>query len=180
MASSSTITILPLLIIILALCHVSTHDAATTSPPPPPPLPLSTAAREFLEAHNQARAAVGVGPLTWSHSLTAAAGKTARMQRDKTNCEFANLTNSKYGGNQMWASGSGVTPRMVVDSWVAEKKYYDHRTNTCQPGHMCGVYTQVVWRKSTELGCASATCSQKNLTICFYNPPGNFVGESPY
>ncbi|CAI0429402.1 unnamed protein product [Linum tenue] len=47
---------------------------------------------------------------------------------------------------------------------------------------MCGVYTQVVWRKSGQLGCGSATCvkDKASLTICFYDPPGNYVGESPY
>ncbi|CAI0458575.1 unnamed protein product [Linum tenue] len=169
------------LIMLLSLSHLQ----AATPPPPPHPRPppvLPTSARDFLAAHNAARAAVGVPPLTWSPKLSAAAVRTARLQ---ARCQFANLTGSQYGANQMWSSGGGAAapaPRAVVGKWVAEGKYYDHRSNTCASGHMCGVYTQVVWRKSGQLGCGSATCvkDKASLTICFYDPPGNYVGESPY
>ncbi|RYR28403.1 hypothetical protein Ahy_B01g052515 isoform B [Arachis hypogaea] len=79
-------------------------------------------------------------------------------------------------------SGGAVTPRIAVEEWVRQKQYYNHANNSCVPNHRCGVYTQVVWRKSIMLGCAQATCVKEDasLTICFYNPPGNYFGESPY
>ncbi|KAL2905679.1 STS14 protein [Bienertia sinuspersici] len=85
-------------------------------------------------------------------------------------------------GNQMWAQGKEVSPSTVVKSWVTEEKHYNHSTNSCVANQQCGVYTQVVWRKSEELGCAQANCAKNvtSLTICFYNPPGNIVGEKPY
>ncbi|KAL3525755.1 hypothetical protein ACH5RR_014127 [Cinchona calisaya] len=142
----------------------------------------SNATQEYLDAHNQARSEVGVGPLKWSEGLAKSASLTARYQRDKQNCTFANLTSSKYGGNQLWAGGLAVTPRTAVETWVAEKKFYDYANNSCAPDHRCGVYTQVVWKNSLELGCGQAQCAkqQSSLTICFYNPPGNVVGEKPY
>lgn len=173
--------------LVLAICHNLAHGAEPPSSPNPSPgttvpVALPSAARDFLEAHNQARAAVGVGPLKWTEMLANATSKLVRYQRDKMGCQFANLTNSKFGGNQLWASGMTVTPRMVVDHWVQEKNYYNHTDNSCAPNHSCGVYTQVVWKNSLELGCAQATCvkEQASLTICFYNPPGNVIGESPY
>ncbi|KAI4327532.1 hypothetical protein L6164_019981 [Bauhinia variegata] len=143
---------------------------------------LPKAASEFLNAHNEARATVGVQPLNWSDKLANATSLLVRYQRNKMGCQFANLTAGKYGGNQLWASGMTVTPRMAVEEWVKEKNYYNHTDNTCVPNHECGVYTQVVWRNSLELGCAQATCvkDQSTLTICFYNPPGNVIGQSPY
>ncbi|KAI5665850.1 hypothetical protein M9H77_15703 [Catharanthus roseus] len=142
----------------------------------------SNASQEYLDAHNQARAQVGVSPLKWNESLAKAASLQTRYQRDRQNCSFANLSNSKYGGNQLWAGGIEVTPRAAVENWVAEKKFYDYANNSCAPDHHCGVYTQVVWRNSLELGCAQAKCPKQlsSLTICFYNPPGNVVGEKPY
>lgn len=142
----------------------------------------TTPADEYLAAHNEARAAVGVTPLQWSLSLAKSASLTVRLQRDKQNCTFANLTNSQYGGNQLWAGGHAVAPRAVVENWVAEKKFYEYAKNECAPEHQCGVYTQVVWKKSAELGCAQAVCPNQHssLTVCFYNPPGNVVGEKPY
>ncbi|TKY70509.1 STS14 protein [Spatholobus suberectus] len=147
-----------------------------------PEQPLTAAGREFLEAHNQARAAVGVEPLNWSEKLANASSLMVRYQRNKMGCEFANLTGSKYGGNQLWAGVMAVAPRVAVEEWVKEKEFYVHANNTCVGNHECGVYTQVVWRKSTQLGCAQATCvkEQASLTICFYDPPGNVIGETPY
>ncbi|XP_027078342.2 STS14 protein [Coffea arabica] len=146
------------------------------------PAPSNNASQEYLDAHNQARSEVGVPPLKWSEALAKSASLMARYQRDRQNCTFANLTTSKYGGNQLWAGGLATTPRMAVGTWVAEKKFYDHANNTCAADHRCGVYTQVVWKNSLELGCAQAQCvkQQSSLTICFYNPPGNVVGERPY
>lgn len=154
---------------------------AATEPEQPPP-PLTGAAREFLEAHNEARTAVGVEPLNWSQKLGNASSLMVRYQRNKMGCEFANLTASKYGGNQLWAGVMTVAPRVAVEEWVKEKKFYVHVNNTCVGKHECGVYTQVVWRNSTEVGCAQATCVKEkaSLTICFYDPPGNVIGETPY
>ncbi|KAJ8770743.1 hypothetical protein K2173_021390 [Erythroxylum novogranatense] len=173
--------LLPLLV--LATYYSLAQGAAIAqNPGSTVPGALPSAAREFLEAHNQARSAVGVPPLNWSEMLANATSKLVRYQRNQKSCQFANLNNSKYGGNQLWASGMLVTPRMVVDYWVQERNFYNHTDNSCVPNHSCGVYTQVVWRKSLELGCAQATCvkEQASLTICFYNPPGNIIGESPY
>lgn len=170
-----------LLVVCVAIIAFS-GGPAQVSGAPAAGRPLSSAAQEYLQAHNQARAAVGVGPLEWSESLENASSLVVRYQRNKMGCQFANMTNSKYGANQFWASGGPGTPRMAVDKWVEEKQYYNHADNTCAPNHMCGVYTQVVWKKSQQLGCSQATCpkDQTTLTICLYNPPGNYVGESPY
>ncbi|KAJ6678527.1 CAP (CYSTEINE-RICH SECRETORY PROTEINS ANTIGEN 5 AND PATHOGENESIS-RELATED 1 PROTEIN) SUPERFAMILY PROTEIN [Salix viminalis] len=176
-----------LLVLVLALCHSSANGADPSSshnptqvPTTPPPLP--NVANEYLQSHNQARAAVGVGPLKWSEMLANSTSRLVRYQRNKMGCQFANLSTSKYGGNQLWSGGMAMTPRMAVDNWVREKNYYNHTDNSCAPNRSCGVYTQVVWRKSLELGCAQATCvkEQASLTVCFYDPPGNIVGESPY
>lgn len=151
---------------------------------PPVQSPINSAAREFLEAHNQARASVGVGPLKWSETLANATGRVVRYQRDKMGCRFAELNDIKFGANQFFGGGSssGWTPRMAVDKWVGEKKYYNYTSNTCAANEKCGTYTQVVWRNSTELGCSQANCVKEmaSLIVCFYNPPGNYVGERPY
>ncbi|XP_062102307.1 STS14 protein [Humulus lupulus] len=176
MSSHSTSSVLlPLLLVVVPIFFFGGSAEAAEAP-------LSSAAKEYLQAHNQARAAVGVEPLEWSETLANASSRLVRYQRNKMSCQFANLTNSRYGANQFWAGGGTSTPRMAVDKWVEEKQYYNHANNTCAPNQTCGVYTQVVWRKSLRLGCAQATCvkDQTTLTICFYDPPGNYIGESPY
>ncbi|XP_043711932.1 STS14 protein [Telopea speciosissima] len=147
------------------------------------PLPYKVnVSEEFLEEQNQARAAVGVPPLKWSPSLATVTSRLVRYQRNKKNCGFAVLSNrGKYGANQLWASGLVVTPRAAVQAWVKEKDYYNYTDNSCAAHHRCGVYKQVVWRNSLEVGCAQAMCGgHVTLTICLYSPPGNVVGQSPY
>ncbi|KAF5193019.1 Pathogenesis-related protein [Thalictrum thalictroides] len=169
---------IPLLITLVALTMYTTTLGISTLAPVVLPLPPS----EFLLAHNKARSAVGVGPLQWSKKLANDTSRLVRYQRNKMSCNFAEMKLTKYGMNQFWASYMAVTPRTAVESWVEKKKYYNHTTNTCAKSQNCGVYKQVVWRKSIEFGCAQAKCSKDHvtLTICLYDPPGNVIGQKPY
>ncbi|KAL6843606.1 hypothetical protein ACP4OV_026668 [Aristida adscensionis] len=142
--------------------------------------PAPAAGDEYLAPHNQARAAVGVAPLRWSAELAAAAARTVAQQQRQGGCAFADMAASPYGANQGWASYR-ARPAEAVASWVAEGRFYSHGNNTCAAGRQCGTYTQVVWRRSAELGCAQATCATgATLTLCLYNPHGNVQGQSPY
>ncbi|CAL4935749.1 unnamed protein product [Urochloa decumbens] len=140
----------------------------------------ASAADAYLAPHNQARAAVGVPPLSWSVDLATAAGKIVAQQQRQGGCAFADMGASQYGANQGWASYR-ASPGEVVASWVAQGRYYAHANNTCAAGRQCGTYTQVVWRRTAEVGCEQATCATgATLTICLYNPHGNVQGQSPY
>jgi pathogenesis-related protein 1 len=88
-----------------------------------------------------------------------------------------------YGENIFWGSAGGDwSAADAVGSWLGEKQYYDHDTNSCAEGQMCGHYTQVVWRATTAVGCARVVCDNSAgvFIVCSYNPPGNVVGQSPY
>jgi len=75
--------------------------------------------------------------------------------------------------------GSVASPKLALDIWAGEAKDYDYASGRCSG--VCGHYTQVVWRDSTELGCGAATCENgMELWVCNYNPPGNYRGEKPY
>ncbi|CAD5311411.1 unnamed protein product [Arabidopsis thaliana] len=90
-------------------------------------------------------------------------------------------SNGPYGENIFWAGKNNWSPRDIVNVWADEDKFYDVKGNTCEPQHMCGHYTQIVWRDSTKVGCASVDCSNGGVyAICVYNPPGNYEGENPF
>ena len=130
--------------------------------------------QDYLDAHNSARAAVGVTPLTWDNNVAAYAQNYANQRQD------CNLVHSggQYGENLAMGTGelSGVD---AVNMWVGEQSNYDYNSNSC--AGVCGHYTQVVWRDSVRLGCARVQCNGGGWFVtCNYDPPGNFNGQRPY
>ncbi|EOA15870.1 hypothetical protein CARUB_v10007846mg [Capsella rubella] len=133
--------------------------------------------RDFLEAHNRARAEVGVGPLRWDEEVAAYARNYANER--KGDCVMKH-SSGPYGENIAWSSGS-MTGVAAVDMWVGEQSDYDYDSNTCAWDKQCGHYTQVVWRNTEKLGCAKVRCKNGQTFItCNYDPPGNWVGEWPF
>ena len=71
--------------------------------------------------------------------------------------------------------------------WWAEKAHYDLAANTCQPGQVCGHYTQLVWSSTTKIGCAVALCTPQKpfnapgfTLACELAAGGNTFGQRPY
>jgi pathogenesis-related protein 1 len=142
--------------------------------------------------HNRERAAVGVPDLVWSNSLAADAKSWADdlvklnqgKSLDNADIEHSNKsTRTGQGENlslKMKASSGTVSPpstESLLQGWVNEKP------------SMGGHYTQMVWKNTKEVGCATATGSGKTdsglsgvvvYLVCRYSPPGNIVGQKPY
>lgn len=147
--------------------------------------------QEVLDAHNAVRAGAtpapseALPPLTWSAEAAAVAEKWARE------CRFEhNANRGRLGENLAAATPDMWTMEQVVRDWASEAKDYDYASNTCAQGKVCGHYTQLVWRGTTGVGCATRTCTENSpfgarfptwqLWVCNYTPPGNIVGERPY
>ncbi|GAB4838371.1 hypothetical protein Ancab_027905 [Ancistrocladus abbreviatus] len=134
--------------------------------------------QDYLNAHNTARAQVGVGPMTWDDNLATYAQNYANQRQ--SDCALTH-SGGPYGENLAEGSGFDFTGVDAVNLWVGEKAYYDHDSNSCAAGKVCGHYTQVVWRNSVHLGCARTQCLNGAwFIICSYDPRGNIVGQSPY
>ena len=133
--------------------------------------------QDYLKAHNDARAAVGVGPLTWDDKVAAYAQDYAKKRIGDCNLVHSG---GPYGENIAWGSAD-LSGTAAVKLWVDEKASYDYNSNSCAAGKVCGHYTQVVWRNSVRLGCAKVRCNSGGTFItCNYDPPGNYVGQKPY
>ena len=137
----------------------------------------------FVAAHNERRAAASptptpaLAPVTFDNDLSQIA------QAWSARCVFEH-SKEKLGENLAFFSGASSIPQDVVAIWADEDAFYDHTTNACQAGQVCGHYTQVVWRGTTRIGCGVSTCTidgfQGLFWVCNYDPPGNYVGERPY
>lgn len=143
-------------------------------------------AKGFLEAHNQVRTASGVPPLSWNQDLADYAQQWADELKYGNECApmhrpISGFFAQKYGENIAWNQGMTSLPEVVVDQWVSEKAFYNAQNNSCAPQQICGHYTQVVWRDSTDLGCGMVSCpGETELWVCNYKPYGNIKGEPPF
>ncbi len=136
----------------------------------------SDVAQEMLNAHNRWRSQVGVPPLRWSPQLASYAQDWANQLAARG--AFEHRRNSPYGENLFWGQGRRWSPTEVVDDWGSEVQDYSYATNSCRG--VCGHYTQVVWRDTTEVGCGVARSGSQEIWVCNYNPPGNYQGRKPY
>ena len=138
-------------------------------------------------AHNQVRAAHGVGPITWNDALAATAQAWADACIDAE--EPAGLIDHNdgrsdghpyYVGENIYGGSGPASGPDAVALWASEEPNYDHDSNTCNGS--CGHYTQVVWAASVDLGCGISSCpdlTYSNSIVCNYGPGGNDGGR-PY
>ena len=146
----------------------------------------------ILEAHNGVRLKHGLQALRWSDSLAAYSQEWANHLGSSGSCKMVHRSGTPpYGENLFWASPlswttgetavQDVTIKDVVKAWTDEEKWYNYRSNSCEPGKQCGHYTQIVWQNTTKVGCAMKVCADKSQSwVCSYDPAGNYVGQRPY
>jgi pathogenesis-related protein 1 len=135
----------------------------------------------ILSYHNEVRASVNVPPLIWSKMLSQHATAWGATLAAK-GCSLDHSEDLNYGENLFIGSAS-LNHEAVVEaakSWESEKINYSgeplKKANSSQVGH----YTQMVWRNTTELGCAKVACNNEVIVVCNYNPAGNQLGAKPY
>jgi Cysteine-rich secretory protein family len=155
----------------LAAAVASSADAATPD-----------FARAVLDGHNAERRAVGVPPLAWSDRLATGAGAWAAHLAALGHLEHSPPTERPGEGENLWMGTAGrFTPSQMVAAWASEKS--DFRPGTFPDVAMhgdwtkVGHYTQMIWRRTAEIGCALATAKGWDVLVCRYAPAGNVVGE---
>lgn len=123
----------------------------------------------YLTAHNTVRAQHGAVPLTYSQSLA------AKAQQWANGCVFQHSggTLGPLGENLAAGTGSGYGIPQAIGSWTDEVCEFipnsltggfsridymstaQYNPNEPQASH----FTQVVWKSTTEVGCAEQDCS---------------------
>ncbi|AGO10815.1 AaceriAFR700Wp [[Ashbya] aceris (nom. inval.)] len=146
-------------------------------------------ATELVKAHNAKRALhEDTPPLKWNDELSKFAYKyvSSLAGTSEDPCSYVlKHSDGPYGENI--ASGfSPETPNVTdyVNAWYNEIEDYDYNniTGIYHDGKQVGHFTQVVWAKSEEVGCAVVYCSNKGkgiYVLCEYTPAGNTVDSTP-
>ncbi|KIW21141.1 hypothetical protein PV08_01721 [Exophiala spinifera] len=177
----------------------SSAPAPTSSEAPPsssissssPPISTSVSSdyqQGILDSHNIHRRNSSVPDLTWSDNMASIAAQIA------ASCVYAHDT-STGGGGYGQNIGAGAAPS-DVPGMITNEMYNNEinwyplpygvepdMTNFEKWGH----YSQIVWKSTTSVGCATQYCPNglantgggvsPYFTVCNYSPPGNFGGE---
>lgn len=144
--------------------------------------------------HNLHRANHGAGRVTWNHALAAAAMVSAKR------CTFDHFMGENglnYGQNLAIGQPASDIAGIITDQWYAEENNFGSDYGQSQPNMnnfgSWGHFTQVVWRSSSQIGCASWHCPSvatnkydstplspafgNVVTYCNYAGAGNFANE---
>jgi len=155
----------------------SAEPVGSARPAPAPEKQPGKSANPILAAHNKHRAKHCAPPLRWSKKLAKVAERWANKLA-KRDCALEHSTDDKYGENLFFGGPPGAFPvTEVVDGWYSEVKDYDYGSPRFAMG--TGHFTQVVWKGTEEVGCATASCSIGDIVVCNYYPPGNVMGQFP-
>ncbi|WVQ73088.1 hypothetical protein IAR50_002651 [Cryptococcus sp. DSM 104548] len=143
------------------------------------PSGLSTDAQTLVDLHNALRAQYSAGNETWNDDLASYAATAA------TTCDFEH-TGGPYGENLAAGVGDDYDVTAGFQSWADEA----YKSPPFPPSYN-GTYshfTQVVWKATTEIGCATSSCADGTIftgygadslyLVCQYNPAGDVLGES--
>ncbi|NXN13875.1 PI16 inhibitor, partial [Indicator maculatus] len=141
----------------------------------------------ILDGHNKYRSqvsppAMDMLKMIWDTELEAFAQAYAEK------CIWDHNKERGRRGENLFAMAPTLDLDFAVEDWNGEEKYYNLTAASCEPGQMCGHYTQVVWASTQRIGCGAKFCEQldgieaegMHLLVCNYYPPGNMKGRKPY
>lgn len=124
--------------------------------------------QEILETHNAFRAKHRAPALQWDNELANYA------YRHASRCVFEH-THGPYGEN---LAAGYATAEDALTAWYNEYQYYSYSNPrfSMSTGH----FTQLVWKSTTKVGCASISCNGSHGTpgqyvVCEYSPAGNLI-----
>jgi pathogenesis-related protein 1 len=170
------------------------NGIADTGANPGPDAGLCADQAVWLDPQNAARAAVNAGepPLVCDPIAVQVALNYAKTcvwaHNPNRSAQYVALGGTGGLGENIAAGAPTESIAGAVTSWINESVNYNHATNTCAAGKVCGHYTQVVWKATTRVGCAKVSCTTGSpfgsgiwdMSVCDYAPPGNVGTQSPY
>lgn len=138
-----------------------------------------------LDFHNKARKDVGTTALQWSTELAKYAQEWADNLA-KRGCKMEHRPHEGtfkqiHGENIFWGMGTEYSALDASKGWYDEIKDYKHEPLNENNWSIAGHYTQMVWKNTTSVGIAKATCKGgETVIVANYDPAGNYIGQKAY
>jgi len=138
---------------------------------------------ESLAAHHSWRSKVGVPDLVWNTTLANNAKKWAdTIARNGRSSHSQDRVNT--GENISYGTTNTNTITDFVGLWGAEGKYFvagrPYPKCTSRSESDVWHYTQLVWRKTTQVGCGMGYSNGRSWYVCQYYPRGNMIGQTVF
>lgn len=140
--------------------------------------------------HNAYRKDHSASALEWDDTLASYAANTANscvFEHDMSQGGASYGQNlASYGTTGDLGSSSDAVGRAIANEWYSEVKDFNFYglANPPSGGGVTGHFTQLVWKSSQKVGCATVKCAAGTVlsypsyyTVCNYSPPGNFNGR---
>ncbi|CAN0281714.1 unnamed protein product [Ectocarpus sp. 6 AP-2014] len=136
----------------------------------------------LLELHNAARCMHATGPLEFAEPVAATAKTYADLLASESMCGSAEAAHSTGLGENVFVcaasssfSGDRAPTAACFSPESAMEAFYDSQVGG-GPTSTYGPYaTQVLWKSTTQIGCALRACEKDGLTydilVCRYSPP---------
>ena len=140
---------------------------------------------KLLDAHNRERSVYGVPSLEWSDDLARRAAVWAETLAKLGYIAHASAEQRASEGENIWVGTAGnYRIEDMVDCWAGERRMFrpgrfpgnSTTGNWADVGH----FTQIVWKRTTRVGCATASARGAEYLVCRYDTAGNVVGEMPF
>ncbi len=138
---------------------------------------LSKAQKDsILSLHNYYRQIVGSPKLSWSSRLE----KKAKQWADEI-AKHPLVTHNSFGyGQNLFYTDDTAKFINAVNYWAKEQIFYHGQKITNDNLLLFKHYTQIIWYDTRFVGCDySKLPSGMYVLVCFYEPPGNIIGQRP-
>ena len=159
------------------------EDIIDSFPPGLPGLKLGTISATILDLHNKARAEAGVAPLRWDPYLACQAISYGPTLAQYDRPVHSPRTGRETSRENLLQALPGTSPAAMMNVWISEQRHFrpgvfpdvSSTGNWADVGH----YTQMVWPKTTAVGCGvQRGIGRFDWLICRYSPPGNKDGTA--
>jgi hypothetical protein len=176
-------------VILLGYAPLAARVARKSPPPRIAAEPLLGATAMSLEGssrilllHNAERATLRLPPLMWDEALAQDARGWAQDLARSGRFEHSPPDTRKGQGENLFMGTAGAYPldEMIGDFLAERVDFKPGRfPDVARRGtwHDIGHYTQIIWRKTTRLGCAIARARGQDVLVCRYSPAGNVMGQ---
>ncbi|XP_003971902.2 serotriflin-like [Takifugu rubripes] len=142
---------------------------------------------EIVNKHNALRRSVQPSAsnmlhMSWNSEAADNAQKWANTCSMKHSPDSSREISTSGCGENLYMSSQKNSWSDAIQLWYDEVKDWRYGVGSVN-GDVVGHFTQVVWHRSNQVGCALAHCPNskyKYFYVCHYCPPGNYQLAHPY